>query len=267
MSKRKRRASGDRHIRLHHWMLRSAAWRALSPVEKAVLLDIWQRHNGLNNGQIVYSVREAEKIGVTKSPAARALERLIELGFLRITKDAIFRPGAKEARCWKLTMEPVNEHPATKEFMRWQPESARPKHPHKRRPNGLENLFPSPPSGTNKSPRGDLKKRYPENAGDHNGLLGGAGGGQSGIGGTPKDTANHQRKTAKNDDFLVPPAGVNEEPFSPPSGTLIHIHGGSGAKAQPEAATEPAKAVPLRPWRSVRFGDEAKAERIRRPSS
>jgi hypothetical protein len=40
--KRKGRARGDRHIRLHHWMLRSAAWAALSPNGKAVLLDLWK---------------------------------------------------------------------------------------------------------------------------------------------------------------------------------------------------------------------------------
>lgn len=58
--RRKRNGSGERFVMLPHYMLRTLAWLTLSPNAKAVLLHLWQRHNGSNNGDIVYAVREAE---------------------------------------------------------------------------------------------------------------------------------------------------------------------------------------------------------------
>lgn len=122
MSTRRRpHRSGERFVLLPHWVLRSPAWRALSPNAKAVLLHIWERHNGSNNGQIVYAVREATEIGIRKSQAAVALDELVRLGFLRITVDSAFHVKTKQAREWAITAEPVGSQPATKEFMRWLP--------------------------------------------------------------------------------------------------------------------------------------------------
>jgi len=56
----KRREGTARFVALHHWMLKSTAFRALSPNAKAVLLHVWERHNGSNNGQIVYATREGD---------------------------------------------------------------------------------------------------------------------------------------------------------------------------------------------------------------
>jgi hypothetical protein len=53
MSRRHRKGGGERFVALQHWMLRSPAWRALSPNGKAVLIHLWERNNGTNNGQIV----------------------------------------------------------------------------------------------------------------------------------------------------------------------------------------------------------------------
>jgi hypothetical protein len=83
------------------------------------LLHIWERHNGANNGQIVYAVRDAVQIGLSKATAARALTEAIELGFLRVTRSSSFTLKTKEAREWALTAEPIDGRPATKDFMRW----------------------------------------------------------------------------------------------------------------------------------------------------
>jgi len=122
MPKRRRGHRGERYIALPHWMLRSPAWRALSPNGKAVLLHLWERHNGSNNGQIVYAVREAAEIGIGRSNAAVALGELLDLGFLRITRDSAFRIKTKEAREWAITAEPIDGRLPTKEFMHWVPE-------------------------------------------------------------------------------------------------------------------------------------------------
>jgi hypothetical protein len=118
MGKRGRHRSGARFVALHHWLLRSAAWQALSPNAKAVLLHIWLRHNGSNNGTICYAVREAAEIGLSRSTTARALAELTELGFLRVTRQSSFTLKTKEAREWALTAEPIDGRPPTKDFMR-----------------------------------------------------------------------------------------------------------------------------------------------------
>jgi hypothetical protein len=118
---KRRRGNGDRFLCLHHWMLKSPAWRALSPNAKAVLLHLWERHNGSNNGQIVYGVRDAAEIRISKDQAARALIELINRGFLRVTRAAAFTFKTKEARCWAITAEPIDDQPPTKDFARWSP--------------------------------------------------------------------------------------------------------------------------------------------------
>jgi hypothetical protein len=124
MTKR-RRKSGDskvRYVGLHHYMLRSPAWKMLDPNAKAVLIDIWQRHNGTNNGWISYSVREAQEIGLSKDQAARALQTLQDRGFLICTRASAFSVKTRAARLWRTTAEPSdNGQLATKDFMRWSP--------------------------------------------------------------------------------------------------------------------------------------------------
>jgi hypothetical protein len=141
-SGRHRGHGGERFIVLPHWLLRSGAWCALSPNAKAVLIHLWERHNGSNNGQIVYAVREAEAIGISKSPTARALVELVHKGFLRITRSSAFTVKTKEARCWAITAEPVNGERATKDFMRWSPEKIKTRSPRRDRqsPSGDRNL-------------------------------------------------------------------------------------------------------------------------------
>ncbi len=89
----------------------------MAPTAKAVLLHLWKRHNGSNNGDIVYAVRDAGEIGVGKSNAAAALALLIERGFLQVRRNSAFNVKTKEARTWTVTAEPINGKPATRDFM------------------------------------------------------------------------------------------------------------------------------------------------------
>jgi hypothetical protein len=121
MARRKRRRSGnyhDRFIALPHYMLRAPVWKTLPSDAKALLIEVWMRHNGMNNGEISFSVREAEEIGISRSVAARMFAVLIERGFLVITRDSAFSVKTKHARLWRLTMEPYRGEPGTKNFMR-----------------------------------------------------------------------------------------------------------------------------------------------------
>jgi len=123
--RRKANATGrsdyERFIALPHFMLKSHAWARLSPNGKALLLDVWSRHNGRNNGQISYAVREAISIGLSKDQASRAFRELQELGFLVVQQDSAFTLKTKDARLWLITAEASGDDgrtPATKAFMR-----------------------------------------------------------------------------------------------------------------------------------------------------
>jgi len=109
-------------IWLPRHLVRSEAWRTMSPNAKAVFLDIRDRaFNGVNNGQIVYSCRNGQGIGLSKDQTPARSNELIDRGFLQIRRDAAFRFKSKEAREWTLTSEKLDERPATKDYMKWQP--------------------------------------------------------------------------------------------------------------------------------------------------
>lgn len=125
------RASHKKHIQLYAWMMDSPAWRSLSLGARSLLLEVWYRHNGQNNGQISMSVREAARLlNCGRNTPMKLFDELQEKGFLEATKRGSFdwkvardHPTNKgRATTWRLTMERCNGDPATKEFMRWRPE-------------------------------------------------------------------------------------------------------------------------------------------------
>ena len=112
--------SGARFLQLHHWLLKSTAYRRSSLAARGLLIEVMARYNGQNNGEISMSVREAaEKLNVGKDRASRAFHELQELGFLRIVERGSFNRKVRHASTWHLTMFESNGEPATKNFMRW----------------------------------------------------------------------------------------------------------------------------------------------------
>jgi hypothetical protein len=269
-----RKKAGERHIRLYHWILRTSAWEALKPNDKAVLIDIWARHNGANNGQIVYSASEAQRVGLSKATGARVLLRLIELGFLRVTRQSAFRIKTKEAREWALTMEPAHDRPPTKDFARWTPvkpgktgtaakpasytkngqtagpfptadhidhQSSNLKHGLTRETHGLtRETETGKPAGSN----GFDETRLPnvENSVENSDSYG-------------LETAKNTKSHSLTRETVNPPDGLTHE-------TLLVIPRGAASKEPgggvPPAGGYAANRLPLQ------FGDEAKARRTRR---
>jgi hypothetical protein len=111
-----------RFVKLEHWMLRTAAWRALPPASRALYVELAQRYNGSNNGEISMSVREAAAlVHIAKDTATKAFHELEEKGFIRRNVCGSFNWKLKHATTWVLTEHPVGDTAATKEFARWQP--------------------------------------------------------------------------------------------------------------------------------------------------
>jgi hypothetical protein len=64
MAKKHDKERNDRYFQLHHYMLKSDAWRGLSQAARVVYIQIGFRYNGANNGKIAYSVRDAARVSV-----------------------------------------------------------------------------------------------------------------------------------------------------------------------------------------------------------
>jgi hypothetical protein len=111
-----KKGSGFRYVGLPHYLLDSPAYRSLPGDAIKLLIDIWKRHNGVNNGEISYGLREAAAIGITKSPAGRMLDILTKRGFLAVVRDAGFNVGDRKTRTWRLTAVPHAGQQGTKEL-------------------------------------------------------------------------------------------------------------------------------------------------------
>ncbi len=124
--KRGRSKKGDRFVKLEHWMLKMPAWRALSPAARAIYVELAQRYNGSNNGEISMSVREAaDCVNIAKDTASKAFHELEAKGFTRRHICGSFNWKRRHATTWVLTEFALSETPATKDFARWSPKSER----------------------------------------------------------------------------------------------------------------------------------------------
>lgn len=148
----RRERGDDRHVRIYDWMMNCEAWLSLSPAERWAYVEIerlyypsskdgaWQG----NNGRLGVGVRWlAQKCGIAKDTAQRALRTLEEHGFIECVTPGGFSRKDPHASEWRLTMYKceVTGAPASKAFMRWRP--------------GGENLERGPKTGTARSQNKD----------------------------------------------------------------------------------------------------------------
>jgi len=120
----KGRSKYQAHIRIHRGITNSAAWKTLSSEATRLLILIWARHNGTNNGSISFSHREARealRVGTRKVPAA--FKELQERGFLICRSKGSFRwklgAGEGKASEWEVTEEPCDGKLAKKSYRDW----------------------------------------------------------------------------------------------------------------------------------------------------
>jgi len=118
----KGRSVGDaRHVRLYHWLLKSEAYRSLDCTARALLVEFYSLYNGMNNGELFLSVREAaRRLGVAPNTAQKAIRQLEHKGFIRPNQRGSFHWKAGHATSWILTEYEYAGKLATKDFMRWQ---------------------------------------------------------------------------------------------------------------------------------------------------
>jgi len=128
MAKRgKRRAQfKSRFVGIEHLIIESPAFRVLSGLEVKLLVLVCARHNGENNGQIGFSVREAAALlGCTPNTAGKAFRGLCEKGFLAVTSQGAFSVKDRKATLWRITFYPsIGGRVATRDYARWQANGA-----------------------------------------------------------------------------------------------------------------------------------------------
>ena len=116
-AKSKGRSKSPNFVMLRHDIMKSPAWRSLSPNTRCVWLEIMFRYKGDNNGEIPLSCREAgELLGVGKNTAYRAFTELEDRGFIKVGLIAGFKNKQRMATRWIVTHESYNGKPPTNEW-------------------------------------------------------------------------------------------------------------------------------------------------------
>lgn len=110
---------------LPNWAFDSEAYRTLKPGPRALLWELIRRHNGANNGRIGFSQRAmSTAINVADRETVACYVRELEArGFIKAQRRGAFNVKVADRRAseWTLTMIPVGDEVATKEFMHWRP--------------------------------------------------------------------------------------------------------------------------------------------------
>lgn len=128
MAKRKKYTGGERFVKLPFYMLEHPSWRAMTSIAKLIFIEMKHRYNGVNNGHIALSCRDAgEQLGCSRNTVQRALLELEYHGFIVLRWKGTF--GNRKASEYILTCESYNNRPPTHNWKESRPtyKNARPK--------------------------------------------------------------------------------------------------------------------------------------------
>ena len=126
MPRRKRRGGGsEQFILLHRGVTNSLAWNSLSSRSRDLFIKIWTYHNGLNNGQISFSHRQARQyLRAGSEKVTKSFCELIDHGFLIQRQKGSFhvKTGERQGRAteWEITTEDCDAKPAKRLYRKWQ---------------------------------------------------------------------------------------------------------------------------------------------------
>jgi DNA-binding transcriptional regulator YhcF (GntR family) len=119
VDQRGRSKKEGRHVRFYHWLLDSPAFRSLSPLSRALLLELMRRYNGSNNGHVHLSHREAAKaVNVAPNTANAGMRELLAKGFVKVSQLGSFHLKKPHATEWILTEHEHDGQLATRDFLK-----------------------------------------------------------------------------------------------------------------------------------------------------
>jgi hypothetical protein len=111
-----------RHVQLPEWLQSSEAWATLKPGPRALYIELKRRFNGVNNGRIILSHRDAaQAINVNRNTVGGYFAELEARGLIAMTRAAYLGPsGVGQAALWALQELPTMVgRPAQRGFTRW----------------------------------------------------------------------------------------------------------------------------------------------------
>ena len=122
-AKGRRKPAYEKHVRIHQWEMNLPAWQTLSPIARALLIEMRALYNGTENFIFLSQREAARRLNVpTKLRAANAIKELIERGWIRVLTKGGFNRKTRHATEFALENEPLNgTNTAPKAYARWQP--------------------------------------------------------------------------------------------------------------------------------------------------
>ncbi len=123
MAKRKfkvHKSGGDQFVPIGYRMAHSAAWRSLGGPAVKVWVELRSRYHGGNNGKLSLSQDEAARLlDLGKATVVRALDELIEKGFIELKKRGNWY--GRKASEYAVTDRGCQGLHATNAWLRWKP--------------------------------------------------------------------------------------------------------------------------------------------------
>lgn len=117
------RSKGEKHVRIPHHMITSPAFRSLNGAALKVYVELADRYNGSNNGELHLSYGVAAKLlHLSKSTVSRGFKELSGKGFIKCASPGNWYD--RRAATWILTHRADNRPNgplATNEWHRWSP--------------------------------------------------------------------------------------------------------------------------------------------------
>ena len=118
------RTKNEQFIRLHRGVTNSDAWKSLSCEARSLLLEVWARHNGSNNGRIPLGRKEARKaLRIGSRKLKNAFRDAQDRGFLIERQKGSFNfkvaAGKGRATEWEITTEKCDNRPPKRLYRDW----------------------------------------------------------------------------------------------------------------------------------------------------
>lgn len=112
------RSTPEQYMALPYGMVTSEAWRSLSGTALKVLIELYSRFNGRNNGTLCLSYADAAKrLSIGQATIRRAFDELQAKGFIRLVKRGHWY--GRKASEWAITNKGFQGFPPTNDWTHW----------------------------------------------------------------------------------------------------------------------------------------------------
>ena len=114
------RSAPEQFMGLPYVLVKSLAWRSLTGSALKVLIELYSRYNGQNNGTLCLSFADAKKkLGIGNATIKRAFVELQNKGFIRLTEPGHWY-GRKAAE-WAVTHKSWQGNLPSNDWKNWRP--------------------------------------------------------------------------------------------------------------------------------------------------